>query len=124
MKKNGKRAFSGNKTEMKMSGCLGRVCSCCQKASSYDRDLRILQLRIYTAEFGRNILGLYEKWLKLPAEQRGDLRCRRSVPEATKRSDREIFETMEMGDLWIDSSIHQVFLYLYGCRYCETLACP
>ena len=28
-----------------------------------------------------------------------------------------------MGDLWLDSGIHQVFLYLYGCKHCKTLHC-
>ena len=74
--------------------------------------------RIYTTQFASALLGAYREWCQLPADQRGDIRARRSVD--TKKTDRELFMGMEMGDLWLDSDIHKVFMYLYGCKYCKT----
>ena len=78
-------------------------------------------MRIYTAEFGRNLQKCYDSWCALPAKDRADLRVRRSV-DATK-TDKELFEEYPLGDLWIESGIHEVYFYLAGCKYCQTLAC-
>ena len=77
-------------------------------------------LRIYTTAFAKNLLQAYEEWCAKPSSERGDLRTRRSVDG--RSTDRELFGAMDSGDLWLDSQIHEVFLYLYGCKHCETLA--
>ena len=74
---------------------------------------------MYTEKFARNLLKLYEDWCLLPPADRGDLRARRSVN--ARKTDRELFQSMSLGDLWIDAAVHEVFLYLYGCKYCATL---
>ena len=76
-------------------------------------------LRIYTAEFGRNLRKAYEAWSELPPADRSDLRVRRSV-DASK-TDKELFSSLATGDLWLESGVHMVYLYLAGCKYCETL---
>ena len=62
---------------------------------------------------------MYEGWCEKPASERGDLRVRRVVDCAL--TDRELFQQMATADLWLESRIHEVFFYLYGCRHCKTL---
>ena len=85
-----------------------------------DPKIVIIDLRVYTTQFGENLMKAYESWRQLPATERGDLRVRRSVP-TDKRSDREIFQEMELGDLWLESSVHEVFLYLFECKHLQKL---
>ena len=77
------------------------------------------QLSAYTATFGKNLLKAYEEWLALPSSSRGDLR--RSQDIDLTRTDKEIFQSLEAGDLWLESRIHEVFLYLYSCKYVKQL---
>ena len=55
----------------------------------------------------------------MPSAARGDLRARHGVD--LSQSDREIFQALPTGDLWVDSRVHEVFLYLYRCKYVELL---
>ncbi|OLP20537.1 hypothetical protein AK812_SmicGene48984, partial [Symbiodinium microadriaticum] len=61
----------------------------------------------------------YEDWRIMPAVTRGDLRARQYVD--LSKSDREIFAALPSNDLWLDSRIHEVFLYLYRCKKVELL---
>ena len=63
----------------------------------------------------------YEEWRSLPPEARADCRGRQKVDLAT--TDREIFESLSLGDVWVDSRVHEVFLYLYGCKNVQYLGC-
>ena len=78
-------------------------------------------LRAYTTTFGKNIIRMYDRWQSLPAKHRGDIRGRIAVD--LDMSDKEIFELQPLGDMWLDSRIHEVFLYLYNCKYCKLLMC-
>ena len=78
-----------------------------------------MDLSAYTAIFGENLLKAYEQWRDLPSDARGDLRGRRDVDFSL--TDKEIFENLPMGDLWLDSRIHEVFLYLFSCKHVELL---
>ena len=75
-------------------------------------------LRVYTTQFAAALLQVYKTWCQQPATERGELRGRRSVD--VWKSDRELFAAMERKDLWLESNIHQVFLYLYNCKHCKT----
>ena len=77
--------------------------------------------RVYTRLFGENLMKAYEEWRSLPPEARADCRGRQKVDLAT--TDREIFESLSLGDVWVDSRIHEVFLYLYGCKNVQYLGC-
>ena len=37
------------------------------------------------------------------------------------KTDREMFASMELGDMWLESGCHEVFFYLHGSKYCKTL---
>ena len=39
----------------------------------------------------------------------------------TDMTDKELFAQMPIGDLWLDSEIHKVFLYLYGSKHLRRL---
>ena len=52
--------------------------------------------------------------------ERAECRGRRDVDLAS-RTDKEIFDALPMGDMWVDSRIHEVFLYLYSCKKVEHL---
>ena len=78
-------------------------------------------LRAYTTTFGKNIIAMYDRWQSLPAKHRGDTRGRMAVD--LDMSDKEIFELQPLGDMWLESRIHEVFMYLYSCKYCKRLMC-
>ena len=80
---------------------------------------RRMQLSAYTALFGKNLLKAYEVWLSLPGDARGDTRVCKEVDLSC--TDKELFDAMPLGDLWLDARIHEVFLYLYNCKYVEPL---
>lgn len=80
---------------------------------------RSFQLRIYTRDFAKSLLEVYEAWLASPTTERGDLRVRRKVKGL--RTDRELFENMQLSDVWVDSGIHEVVLYLYKSKHIKTL---
>lgn len=80
-----------------------------------------LMLRVYTARFGKALMEVYEKWRQLPLCERAECRGRADVNLGC--TDREIFASLPLGDLWIDSRIHEVFLYLYHCKNVEPLEC-
>ena len=79
-------------------------------------------LRAYTRLFGENLLKAYERWCTLPTADRGDLRGRKEI-NYYKSSDKELFASLPTGDLWLDSRVHEVYLYLAGCKYVELLDC-
>ena len=76
-------------------------------------------LRMYTPDFARNLMKAYNAWCAKPAAERGDVRVRRSVD--TKRTDRELFEAMPLGDPWLESSIHEVYFYLRESKHLSNL---
>ena len=63
----------------------------------------------------------YEVWRDLPYTERSDVRARRCVD--LSKSDREIFASLDTGDLWLDARVHECFLYLYGSSNCVLLCC-
>ena len=71
--------------------------------------------------FGENLLKAYAEWQALPAEHRGETRGLRTMDLAL--TDKEIFVSLPRGDLWLDSRIHEVFLYLCGSKHCVNLGC-
>ena len=77
------------------------------------------ELRAYTRLFGENLLKAYEEWRAVPGKDRGDLRGRKEVD--LSKSDREIFDALPLGDLWLDSRVHEVYLYLAGCKHVQPL---
>ena len=79
----------------------------------------VTYLRVYTRQFAQNILKAYETWCQRPATERGDMRARRHVD--TKLTDRDFFSAMPIGDIWVESRIHEVYMYLWGCKYCVSL---
>ena len=60
---------------------------------------------------------MYSGWQALPAEHRADLRGKAAIDLSL--TDKEIFAGLPRGDLWIDSRIHEVFLYLYSSKYLQ-----
>ena len=66
-------------------------------------------------------MEVYEKWRLLPLSERADCRGRADVN--LDCTDKEIFHSLPLGDLWIDSRLHEVFLYLYHCKHVELLVC-
>ena len=81
--------------------------------------MHVRYLRIYTLEFAKSLLAVYEAWLAHPAAERGDLRVRRKVHGLL--TDRELFQGMPLSDTWTDSGIHEVVLYLYQSSHLKTL---
>ena len=77
------------------------------------------QPRVYTTEFACNLMNIYEEWRTAPASERLDLRCRQKL-DATK-TDRELFAAMPTTDIWPESNIHEVVLYLYHSKHCRSL---
>ena len=57
----------------------------------------------------------------MPAMDRADVRTRRAVDLG--KSDKEIFDSLPTGDLWLDARVHETFLYLYGSKNCMWLDC-
>ena len=80
---------------------------------------RSSDLRIYTKTFGENLLKAFQEWRKLPPADRADIRTRRAIDLGN--SDKEIFASLPTGDLWLDSRVHETFLYLYGSKNCQWL---
>ena len=66
-------------------------------------------------------MKVYEAWCQQPPSERADVRVRRTVD--AKCTDRELFEAMQLGDLWLESNLHEVFFYLYGCSHLRSLCC-
>ena len=62
-------------------------------------------LRIYTRAFGENLLKAFQEWRKMPAMDRADVRTRRAVDLG--KSDKEIFDSLPTGDLWLDARVHE-----------------
>ena len=60
----------------------------------------------------------YEAWRSQPYSNRGDIRGRRSV-NSRQLTDKELFSNLPVGDVWVDSGIHMVFMYLYGCKHLQ-----
>ena len=55
----------------------------------------------------------------MPAMDRADVRTRRAVDLG--KSDKEIFDSLPTGDLWLDARVPETFLYLYGSKNCMWL---
>ena len=68
-------------------------------------------LRAYPEGFGLRLLELYEGRRELPSHLRHkaavDLTC----------SDMELFDSMPLGDPWLDAELHHVFFYLYSSKH-------
>ena len=64
----------------------------------------------------------YKQWRALPSSERGDLRGREEI-DYYSSSDREIFDSLPTGDLWLDSRVHEVYLCLFGCKHVQLLDC-
>ena len=62
-------------------------------------------------------MGIYEEWRTAPASERVDLRARLKL-DATK-TDRELFAALPTDDVWPESNIHEVVLYLYDSKHCK-----
>mgnify|MGYP001817807468 CR=1 FL=1 len=74
-------------------------------------------LRVYPEKFALNLMKAYENWCTRPAAERADIRGRISVN--LKKTDKELFQDLPLGDLWLESGIHEVFLYLYNSKHCQ-----
>ena len=51
----------------------------------------------------------------LQDEFRGSLR--RRIPVDLQKSDKELFESMPLGDVWVESRCHEAFEYLYHSKH-------
>lgn len=68
-------------------------------------------MRAYPIDFGKALAGLLQQQRPVP-----DLRGKLPLPRGL--SDRELFDQMELGDLWWDASLPCVWQYLYKNRKC------
>ena len=66
-------------------------------------------------------MEVYEQWRLLPLSERADCRGRSDINMDC--TDKEIFDNLPLGDLWVDSRVHEVFIYLYHCKHVELLVC-
>lgn len=98
-----------------------RLCGTQAQHSSETTTHRLTVLRAYTKTFGANLLKAYTSWQALPPADRADARPRRNLD--LSQSDKELFLGMPLGDLWVESRIHEVFLYLYQSKHCATFVC-
>eukprot|EP00435_Cladocopium_sp_Y103_P025890 s546_g6.t1 len=65
----------------------------------------------YTRAFGKRLLEAYEAGRSQP---RMDLRTRPKLD--LRKSDRELFEDLPMGDIWFESQCHLAFEYLFTSK--------
>ena len=68
--------------------------------------------RTYPTGFGENLAKAMMTWRPQPT-----LRQKACLDLA--RSDRELFEEMETGDVWADAELHKVYWYLRTCKHME-----
>ncbi|CAK9083901.1 unnamed protein product [Durusdinium trenchii] len=71
--------------------------------------------RSYTRAFGERLLELYQHGR---TETRYDLRTRPKIPKG--KSDKELFEELQLGDIWYESKCHETFLYLFESKHLRT----
>ena len=69
------------------------------------------KLRSYPAGFCERLLDCYEARGPVPPDMR------HKNPVDNKKTDRELWQQMPMGDVWLDSEIHKVWFYLMGNRH-------
>ena len=79
-----------------------------------------IRLRVYTKLFAKNIMKMYETWRERPWTERADVRGRKHV-DFKNYSDKELFGQMATGDLWLETGVHKVYMYLYECKYVQRL---
>ena len=71
--------------------------------------------RSYTRAFGKRLLEAYEAGR---SEPRLDLRTRPKLD--LRKSDRELFEDLPMGDIWFESRCHHAVEYLFTSKSLRT----
>lgn len=106
----GVRRFVGKKDNLKKSG-LGP-----QYIFKYDPFGFLSPLpphcRAYPEGLGIHLLRAWNDFKDLPRE------CmRQKVTLDTKATDRELFTALEMGDIWAEAEVAQVWAYLYRNSY-------
>ena len=78
----------------------------------WNRDIpSTLSLRSYPTGFGVQLLKCYEG----RSETERPLRFKKTI-DPTK-SDRQVFEQLDLGDPWVESKIHLCWAYLYRSKY-------
>ena len=80
--------------------------------------LRPARPRAYPSGLGISLEKVYLDELHRPAH--GDLRVVKQPNPGL--SDKEIFEKMNMGDVWLEADLLPCFRYLYFCRHTRTLS--
>ena len=70
-----------------------------------------MHLRAYPPGFAHKILDSYES--------RGTVGCalrfKRKID--VSKTDRQIFEELDLGDLWLESKLHLAWFYIHGNKY-------
>ena len=69
--------------------------------------------RSYTREFGKRLWEIYQVHRGSGAP-RLDLRTRPKVN--VRKSDRELFTDLALGDIWVESECHKIFEYLWASK--------
>ena len=84
---------------------------------NYSLQMPLRLPRSYPSGLGERIHQIYQAQLASPA--RGQMRLRVEVDGGL--SDRELFESLPIGDVWDDAGMRDLFEYLYGCKHCRTI---
>lgn len=71
-----------------------------------------LPLRAYPAGLGHHLLKVWHEVKDLPRKS-----MREKPALSTTATDRELFEQMEIGDVWAEAELIQVWSYLYRNRH-------
>ena len=70
--------------------------------------------RIYPKEFAKHCLSLWEEERESTQPR---LSMRQKVHVSSSATDRELFEGLELGDLWADAEMVSVWAYLYKNKH-------
>ena len=78
------------------------------------RELKANLPRVYTKQFGQKLLEL---WREEQASATPRLPMRQKLHLSGQESDREIFDSMQLGDPWGDAEMVEVWCYLYKNKH-------
>lgn len=67
--------------------------------------------RCYPEGFARRLCDLFEGRKGFPEH------LRHKRPVNLKMSDKDLFQSLPVGDLWLDGCMHQVWFYIYACKH-------
>ncbi|CAK9084650.1 unnamed protein product [Durusdinium trenchii] len=79
----------------------------------YQGNKQLKSTQFYSREFGKKLLEVYQA--AQADSSRLDLRTRPEID--SRKTDRELFENLPLGDIWYESDCHKAFEYLYNSKY-------